>query len=224
MATHQEIAQVTDQELLERMIKSHNGRFDEHFWKYFNDQVKPHLPPAPTIIDVGCGPGLFLRDLSLRYPDATLHGYDITRAMIDYGEQLDYNGTKPVFGLHDIAEAPLPLDDGSVDLLAMVAVLHVLTDPIAMCHEIRRLLSPKGVFLLQDWVRTPLPMYLERMTEDVPPEQLEAVKARMLRLFPTHNKYSIEDWLWLMDQGGLEVLDYRLVNSPHFRTFVCRPR
>lgn len=224
MATHQEIAQVTDEELLERMIKSHDGRFDQLFWKYFDDQVKPHLPPAPTIVDVGCGPGLFLRDLSMRYPDATLHGYDLTRAMIDYGEQLEYNGPKPVFGLHDIAEAPLPLDDGSVDLLAMVAVLHVLSDPIAMCHEIRRLLSPKGVFLLQDWVRTPLPMYLDRMTEDVPPDQLEAVKARMLRLFPTHNKYSIEDWLWLMEQGGLEVLDYRLVNSPHFRTFVCRSR
>jgi trans-aconitate methyltransferase len=29
-------------------------------------------------VDLDCGPGLFLRDLAVRYPHATLYGYDLT--------------------------------------------------------------------------------------------------------------------------------------------------
>lgn len=221
MATHQEIAQVSDEELLERMINSYEGRFDEVFWNYFYEQVDPRLPDAPVMADIGCGPGLFLRDLSKRYPTAKLYGYDLTRVMVDYGEKLDYQGERPAYQLHDITEAPLPLQDGSVDMVAMVAVLHVLAEPLAACEEICRVLSPDGVFLLQDWVRTPLAMYIDRMTSDLDGEEIEAIKGRLYRLFPSHNKYTVEDWLWLLDQGGLDVIDYRELSSPHFRTFVC---
>ncbi len=224
MATHQEIAQVSDEELLRRMIDSHDRRFDQPFWDFFRERVDPHLPEAPAMVDVGCGPGLFLRDLSLRYPAARLTGVDVTPAMLDYAEKLDYAGETPTYYLHDIAEEPLPMQDGSVNMLAMVAVLHVLNDPLAMCREVCRVLSDDGVFVLQDWVRTPLPSYLERMTSEVPAEQLEAARARLFRLFPSHNKYTVEDWLWLLEQGGLEPMDCRKLTSPQFRAFVCRSR
>lgn len=220
--THQEIAQVSDQELLQRMINSHDGRFDESFWSYFEGKVAPHLPESPVIADLGCGPGLFLRDLSRRLPDATLLGLDVTPTMLDYAGTLDYGGKSPEYRLCDANEGPLPLADSSVNLLTMVAVLHVLNDPIEMCREIRRILADNGIFLLQDWVRMPMPDYLDRMTGDVPEEARELARQRMLRLFPTHNKYTVEDWLWLLGQGGLDVMDYQELNSPHFRAFVCR--
>ena len=71
MATHQEIAQISDKELVERMLRTHDGRFDETFWDFFSAKVGSLLPAQPTIADVGCGPGLFLRDLRERY--AVLH-------------------------------------------------------------------------------------------------------------------------------------------------------
>ena len=46
----------------------------------------PRSRPQPVIVDLGCGPGLFLRDLGERYPQATLFGYDVTPAMIAYGQ------------------------------------------------------------------------------------------------------------------------------------------
>lgn len=220
--THQEIAQVSDQELLERMISSHAGRFDEAFWEYFEANVTPALPPAPAIVDLGCGPGLFLRDLSQRFPDARLTGLDVTQAMLDYAATLDYAGQTPAYRHCDVASGPLPLADASVHLLGMVAVFHVLTDPLEVCRELRRVLAQGGIFLLQDWVRTPLVDYLDRMAGDLPAEVQEIARQRMLRLFPSHNKYTVDDWLWLLDQGGFEVVDYRELNSPSFRTFVCR--
>lgn len=222
MPTHQEIAQISDQELLERMIESHDGRFDDAFWEYFTEQVAPHLPASPAVVDLGCGPGLFLRDLSRRYPDASLVGLDVTQAMIDYAGTLEYAGQMPDYRLCNVAAGGLPLQDASVNLLSMVAVFHVLDDPLMMCEEIRRVLAPDGVFLLQDWVRTPIADYVENMVGDLPPDVAAIARQRMLRLFPTHNKYTVDDWLWLLGEGGFEVLDYRELNSPRFRTFLCR--
>jgi len=222
VATHQEIAQVSDQELLDRMVSSHAGRFDEAFWGYFGQYVAPVLPDVPSIADIGCGPGLLLRDLSIRYPAARLIGIDVTPAMIDYAKALEYDGDTPQYHLCDISENNMPLEDGSIDLLSMVAVFHVLSDPLAVSRKIQQALAPGGLFLLQDWVRTPLEVYMSRMTDDLPPPALQAARERLLRLFPTHNKYTTSDWLWLLDLAGFEVIDYRELNSPSFRTFVCR--
>ena len=223
MATHQEIAGVTDEELVNRMISSHGDRFDDTFWDYFSETVDPHLSPVPTMIDIGCGPGLLLRDLRSRYANAPLHGYDVTAAMIEYANnQVDYEGDKPGFQIHDITDEEIPLDDGSVDLVSMVAVLHVLPEPIPVLQKVARVLKPGGVFLLQDWIRTPLPAYLDRMAGDAPPERAEAVRSAMFRLFPAHNKYTTEDWLWVLEQAGFSIVNHQQLRSPHFCAFVCK--
>jgi SAM-dependent methyltransferase len=223
MSTHQELAGVSDEDLVNRMISSHGDRFDPIFWDYFADQVAPHMPPEPTMIDVGCGPGLLLRDLRERFADASLWGYDITAAMLDYGRnKVSYEGATPHFQHLDIATQPVPMAAGSVNLLTMVAVLHVLPDPLKVCVEICRVLADDGVFLLQDWIRTPLPVYLERMiSSDLPAEQQAAMRSAMFRLFPAHNKYTIDDWLWVLQEGGLRVLNHQQLRSPHFCAFVC---
>jgi hypothetical protein len=54
MASHQEIAGVSDLDFVQRMVDSHSGRFDEVFWRHVNAKVKPLLPAAPRIVDLGC--------------------------------------------------------------------------------------------------------------------------------------------------------------------------
>ena len=223
MATHQEIAQVSDQDLLDRMVRSHDGRFNEDFWQFMSEQVASHLPASPNIVDLGCGPGLLIRDLQNKHADADLYGYDITEVMINYAKkEVQFSGEKPKFEVLDITAAPLPHAEGSVDLLLMAAVLHVLPEPLPVLAEIKRALKKGGIFLLHDWVARPLPDYLDRMLEDVPEEVYEKAKAQMFKLFPSHNKYTIDDWLWLLDQAGFKVLAKAQLGSPHFQTFVCQ--
>ena len=224
MTTHQELGGITDEELVNRMIASHDDRFDEAFWDYFSDQVVPHLPSHPSMVDLGCGPGLLLRDLRDRIDGARLWGFDVTQAMLDYAtDKVVYDGVAPQYQLLDVACDPVPLADGSVDMLSMVAVLHVLNDPLAACEEVCRLLADDGIFLLQDWVRTPLPVYLERMVNaDLAAEQQQTMRRAMLRLFPVHNKFTVDDWLWVLAEGGLKVLNHKHLRSPHFSTFVCQ--
>ncbi len=223
MASHQEIAGVSDQDLVLRMVRSHDERFDETFWRSVGDQVLTNLPEHPRIVDLGCGPGLFVRDLGDQVSGAELYGYDLTPAMIDYAKtEVEFAGSQPEFDVLDITTTPVPLEDNSVHLLTMTAVLHVLDEPLAMCAEIRRLLAPGGIFLLQDWIRQPLSKYLEMMMANVPAEKKQAMEKAMMRLSVAHNKYSVEDWIWLLDKGGLKVLHQAQIRSEHFCVFVCQ--
>jgi SAM-dependent methyltransferase len=217
MPTHQSITGSTDEQLLERMICTHAARFDPAFWAIFDAHVAPHVPPRGVIVDVGCGPGLLLRDLRPRVPEAKLYGYDVTPAMIAHARELTYAGTAPTLAVHDVVAQPLPHADGSVDLLCMSSVLHVLDEPYPVLAEIGRVLAPRGVFLLIDWIRQSLAAYLAWRRDVVG----ETHPGRGFRLFPVHNKYTAEDWLWLLAQAGFEVGPHEAHRASH-RVFVAR--
>jgi SAM-dependent methyltransferase len=200
MPTHQSLGGASDEDLLRRMVETHADRYGEAYWAFFGAHVAPALPAKPVVIDVGCGPGLLLRDLGLRYPSASLHGYDVTPAMVGHGQQLA--GPAMSFSVHDITTQPLPHAKGSVHLASMSAVLHVLDEPLPVLAEIRRTLAPGGIFLLNDWIRQPLRDYLA-WRRDVMKETGPDASRRAFRLFPVHNKYTPEDWRWLLGEAGL---------------------
>jgi ubiquinone/menaquinone biosynthesis C-methylase UbiE len=220
MPTHQQIGGASDEQLLQRMVSTHANRYGAAFWELFDKHVAPALGPKPVMIDLGCGPGLLLRDLSDRHPTATLYGYDVTPAMIAHGQQLAFRGPKPAFKLHDVTAQPLPHDPSSVHLVSMSSVLHVLDEPLPVLAEIRRVLAPGGNFLLNDWVRQPLAAYLAYRREVLGegPEQT----GRGFRLFPVHNKFTPEDWRWLLAQAGLAIRHEAQIRASH-QIFVCQP-
>jgi SAM-dependent methyltransferase len=164
---------------------------------------------------------LLLRDLQHRYPGSRLTGTDVTAAIIDYAKKVEYVGQTPSYLQHDATSEALPAEDGSINLVVMVAVLHVLDNPLKVLREIHRVLADDGVFLLQDWIRTPLPQYLDQMTESVEAEKKQKAKEGLFGLFAAHNKYTVEDWQWLLLQGGMEVLSCEELGMAHFRTFAC---
>jgi ubiquinone/menaquinone biosynthesis C-methylase UbiE len=222
MPTHQSLSGATDEELLQRMVATHPERFGEAFWALFAARVAPHLPPRPVMIDLGCGPGLLLHDLAERYPAATLHGYDVTAAMIAHARQLRYAGAAPSLAVHDVAMGSLPLTPASVHLVTMSSVLHVLDEPLPVLAEIRRVLAPGGIFLLIDWVRRPLPDYLAWRRDVMGEEGPESLR-RSFRLFPVHNKYTSEDWRWLLAEAGLAIRHEAQPRDSH-RIFIATPR
>ena len=221
MPTHQSLTGSSDEDLLQRMLATHAERFDTRFWSFFAADVAPRLPAHPVIIDLGCGPGLLLRDLGERYPGAALHGYDVTPAMIDYARQLAFKTASVSLTLHDVVGKPLPHAAGSVHLASMSSVLHVFDEPLPTMAEIWRVLAPGGIFLLHDWVRLPLAAYLafrRDIMKDTGPDALR----RAFRLFPAHNKYTIEDWRWLLDEAGFAVVSQTELRASH-RIFVAMP-
>ena len=220
MPTHQSIGGASDEQLLQRMVRTHADRYGATFWELFDKHVAPALPPRPVMIDLGCGPGLLLRDLGERFLAATLHGYDVTPAMVAYGQQLAFREPKPAFAVHDVTTQPLPHDAGVVHLVSMSSVLHVLDEPLPVLSEIRRVLAPGGIFLLHDWIRQPLSTYLAYRREVL--GEGEAETGRGFRLFPVHNKYTPDDWRWLLAEAGLAIRHQAQLRDSH-QIFVCQP-
>jgi len=219
MPTHQSLSGASDEELLQRMVTTHPERFGQSYWAFFDSSVAPSLSPRPVILDLGCGPGLFLRDLATRYPSATLYGYDVTLAMIAYGQQLTWAGAKPTLALHDVVTRPLPHAAATVHLVSMSSVLHVFDEPLPVLAEIRRVLTPGGVFLLHDWIRQPLPAYLAWRRDYLGEPECSP---RGFRLFAVHNKYTPEDWQWLLGQAGFAISDRTRLRASH-QIFVASP-
>jgi SAM-dependent methyltransferase len=218
MATHQTLSGVSDEEFLQRLLATHAERFGADFWEVFAAQVAPHLPPRPVIIDLGCGPGLFLRDLGERYPQAILYGYDVTPAMIMHGQQLPSTGPKPTLVVHDVATQPLPHEAGTVHLVTMTSVLHVFDEPLPVLAEIRRVLTPQGLFLLHDWIRMPLQAYLA-WRQERQEEEPAVSRQRGFRLFAVHNRYTTEDWRWLLGEAGF-IIQHQAQLRPTHQLFV----
>ena len=79
----------------------------------------------------------------------------------------------------------------------------------------------RGLFVLHDWIRQPLSTYLawrqERLEEDP-----EASRRRGFRLFAVHNKYTNEDWQWLLAEAGFTI-QYQTQLRPTHQMFIVRP-
>jgi hypothetical protein len=62
------------------------------------------------------------------------------------------------------------------------------------------------------------------MMANVPPEHAARMEKSMMRLSVAHNKYTIEDWIWLLDKGGIKVLNHTQLRSENFCEFVCQEK
>ncbi len=223
MTTHQEIAGQTDDELLQRMVRTHPNRFGDAYWALFDQHVRPRLSREPLIVDLGCGPGLWLQDVAARVPGAKLHGFDLTQLMIDYARALDFGASTATFDDLDIVEQPLPFADGSVDVAALTAVVHLFNDPFGFLAKVRKMMKSDGTLVLKDWVRRPLSEYLER-AQDNPNDTSAEARRRRTALFPFHNRYTVDDWLWLLGEAGFDVIGQDDPSPSPQRLFVAVPR
>ncbi|WP_232664876.1 methyltransferase domain-containing protein [Pseudonocardia sp. TRM90224] len=102
--------------------------------------------PRCRVVDVGCGGGTAVGELTARGVDAV--GVDIDPDVVAAARALEPAGT--------FVEAPaerLPFPDGSVDGYRAEKLLHSLADPADALAEARRVLRPGGRIVLvgQDW-------------------------------------------------------------------------
>ena len=104
------------------------------------------LPRRATVVDVGCGTGRAVAELTERGTNAI--GVDPDPAMLAAARS-----RFPDIDLRDADAAHLPLGEGEAHGYRADKVYHVLPDPNAALAEARRVLAPGGriVLLGQDW-------------------------------------------------------------------------
>jgi SAM-dependent methyltransferase len=111
------------------------------------------LPEMGRVLDLACGPGGWLLELTFCFPRATLLGVDLSPAVVEYATaQARSRGLQNVhFQVMDVME-PLAFEDGSFDLINGRLLLGFMR-PAAwprLLAECRRLLTPGGIIRLTE--------------------------------------------------------------------------
>jgi ubiquinone/menaquinone biosynthesis C-methylase UbiE len=186
------------------MKETFTSRFNDTFWAFWEENIMPHLVADATVLDLGTGPGLFLRALVQRYPEMTAYGVECAPYMLDAVESLPNNAKIITADLHD---PHLPLPEASVDAAVASVVLHEMHQPVKTLLEIQRCLKPGGVFYILDWVRAPLEMYLHNSDVKVFDRGTSAEALEDLFVhFIEHNRFSREDLEFMLANTGFDIV------------------
>lgn len=117
--------------------QSHRRRLVSYFLDKLN--VNPQ-----TIIDIGCGTGELLKELSKKYPEAELTGCDLS---LESGKLVKELLPKANFLCLDVEE-PNNNFNNSVDLITSSEVIEHCKNPSGLVENAYRWLKPGGVFFV----------------------------------------------------------------------------
>jgi SAM-dependent methyltransferase len=103
------------------------------------------LPGTGSLCEVGYGPGVLLRLLRARFPDAALCGVDPSSVML---RQASRATADTPMDLRCAAVADLPFDDDMFDMTVSINTVQFWPDLTAGMAEIRRVTRPGGTVLI----------------------------------------------------------------------------
>ena len=105
-------------------------------WRTVAEKMIQHykLQPDARILDIGCGKGFLLYEITQLLPNAQVAGVDISEYAIEYAK----SATKPFLCVGNAAQLPFP--DCSFDLVISINTLHnlYLHDLWSALREIER--------------------------------------------------------------------------------------
>lgn len=93
-----------------------------------------------TILDYGCGTGIFIGELLMVNPNLEIFGIDIS----DYAINVARKKFKNAQFFVQTEEKKLPFANNSVDLILAMDVIEHVFDVKTLLHEFHRILSPGG--------------------------------------------------------------------------------
>jgi len=118
-----------------------------------------------AILDLACGTGAFLGDLSVAFPRARLVGVDLSAAYL-----AEARAAAPSAAFAQAKAEQLPFADASLDAVSAVYLFHELPPQVraAVAAEIARVLKPRGLFALADSLQPADEPRLGRLLEAFP--------------------------------------------------------
>lgn len=187
---------------MQKMLESYSRVHNTIYW----DKVTPfiqHLSSQPLkIIDIGCGPGLLLRDLDNRFELKKLYALDLSEVMLEKcQETLEKplgEGRAELILQHMQDEPDLPND---LDIVFSSRVLRSFDNLWEVLMSIKNALKPNGLLVLADWTQRSLEEYHAHFTGDG--EDMSYILGR----HQNFAKYSLDDWEFLLKKAGFFIED-----------------
>jgi len=129
--------------------------YDRKWSGYVQSTVRRTLhgiraPVGSSILDLGCGTGQLLKELSESDTSLRLHGTDLSFEMLTVAtNKFEVRPVSP--GLVQSSALALPYRAACFDWIISTSVFHFFPDPRKALQEIRRVLVLGGHLVLADW-------------------------------------------------------------------------
>ncbi|MGM0593846.1 MAG: class I SAM-dependent methyltransferase [Pseudomonadota bacterium] len=208
----------------EMMKQGFANRFNDEFWADWDHWITPVYGERPLVLDLGAGPGMFLKALAERTPNMRAVGVECAPYMLEAAVELPAGCEIISEDLHD---PQLPLEDNTVDAALASVVLHEMKQPLRTLQEMQRCLKPGGRLYILDWVRAPLETYIHAQTEEArvfdretPVDELDDLFIHFIE----HNRFSREDLFYLLNMSGFAVLHSRIMKEGRYAQIVAEKR
>lgn len=104
------------------------------------------IHPGMTVVDVGCGTGIYTRVLASRlHGEGQAIGIDLQPALVAHAQRTTESEGWDALIEYRVGDAnALPLPDACADIVFCNSLLWLLPDPAAALREMRRVLRPGG--------------------------------------------------------------------------------
>ncbi len=138
------------------------ARSNAGFNRWLVHELATVVPPPVTVIELGCGPGIALRELLTAYPAASVVGVDRSPVVLKSARRRNASA---------IAKGRLTLVTGGIDktvghppadLLLASHVLYFWADPVRELRRINEVLAPHGHVALGYQLRQHMPPITQR--------------------------------------------------------------
>ncbi len=193
------------------MTQSYENRIPADVRAIIAAEAIAPLGAKPHIVDLGCGPGLWLRDVATLRPDATLAGYDRDAKMLDAARALGLKKAK--WHSADVGAADFALKPDSCDVIAAHFFIHFFADPRHLLATMHDALRPGGLFVMTGWVRSSMADFhefwavaraaIESSSSEAAPSN--GPEAFCYQRFAEFNRYTLDDLRWLLERHGFTV-------------------
>ena len=144
----------------------------------FVEIVRELIPATATrVLDLGCGPGDVMIRLARACPSLKITAVDGSPAMIQLAQTaIEESGLSMTIRAWQGYVPGLPLPVGHFDAVLSKDFLHHLPDPMALWHEVRRLVKPGGFICVMDLRRPESPQAAQGIVEAVTAEEPEVLR------------------------------------------------
>lgn len=159
--------------------------------------------PPCSILDVGCGGGLFTMKLAQRYPQARVVGIDIAPEAIAFAQERLQKGTPRLTNVefHHTPNPELSFSKNSFDVVTATLVCHHLPDPVLIAFLKAADQIAAQAVILNDLHRHPLATAgFALMTPFAFPNRMIWHDG----LISIRRGFIREDWDYYIDQAGIE--------------------
>ena len=144
----------------------------------FVEIVRELIPATATnVLDLGCGPGDVMIRLARTCPSLRITAVDGSPAMIQLAQtSIEQCGLSMTINALQGYVPGLPLQVGQFDAVLSKDFLHHLPDPMALWHEVRRLIKPGGFICVMDLRRPDSPEAAQEIVQAAAAKEADVLK------------------------------------------------